>query len=331
MLNGRPKEHLSKKMNIFQRTASNTANIGTNTEKSDNPKTYYTSLLNVLDSLDAAVYVTDIKTHELIFINQYIRNIFGDIEGKTCWQVLQSGQSGPCNFCTNDKLIDSEGKPKDVYQWEFQNTINGRWYDIRDRAIEWMDGRIVRLEIATDITDRKTMEQTLSGQKEFLKNIFNSIQDGIGILDKDMTITQVNTTLEQWYAHAMPLVGKKCYEAYHNLKKPCNVCPVQETLKTGKTAYEVVPKTGPDGKDTGWMSLYSFPMFDTDTKDIKGIIEYARDITELRKMEDEIKNRVNELEEFYQIAINRELRIKKLREEIERLNIELVQYKKQPQ
>jgi hypothetical protein len=152
MLNGRPKEHLFKKMNIFQRTASNTANTGTNTEKSDNPKTNYTSLLNVLDSLDAAVYVTDMKTNELIFINQYIRNIFGDIEGKTCWQVLQSGQSGPCTFCTNDKLIDSEGKPKDVHQWEFQNTINGRWYDIRDRAIEWMDGRIVRLEIATDIT-----------------------------------------------------------------------------------------------------------------------------------------------------------------------------------
>jgi PAS domain S-box-containing protein len=299
MLHGRPKEHLFKKMNIFQRTTSSVANTGTNTEKRDASREYYKSLLNVLDNLDAAVYVTDMKTHELIFINQYIRNIFGDIEGKTCWQVLQSGQSGPCSFCTNDKLVDNDGNPKDVYQWEFQNTINGRWYDIRDRAIEWLDGRIVRLEIASDITERKTMEETLRERKEFLKNIFNSIQDAIGILDRDMTITQVNKTMEQWYAHAMPLVGKKCYEAYHNMKKPCTVCPVRETLKTGKTASEIVPKTGPDGKDTGWMSLYSFPMFDPDTKELKGVIEYARDITELRKMEGEIQNRIKELEEFY--------------------------------
>ncbi len=32
-----------------------------------------------------------------------------------------------------------------MYAWEFQNTINDRWYDIRDRAIQWTDGRIVRL------------------------------------------------------------------------------------------------------------------------------------------------------------------------------------------
>jgi two-component system sensor histidine kinase AtoS len=48
-----------------------------------------------------------------------------------------------------------------VYQWEFQNTVNGRWYDIRDRVIQWVDGTLVRMEIATDITERKEIEETL--------------------------------------------------------------------------------------------------------------------------------------------------------------------------
>jgi len=117
--------------------------------------------LTVLDSLDSGVYVADMETYEILFANQKMRNYFGNIEGKTCWQVLQQGQSGPCDFCTNDKLLGAEGEPTGVYAWEFQNTINGFWCEIRDRAIRWVDGRMVRLEIAMDITERKRAEEEL--------------------------------------------------------------------------------------------------------------------------------------------------------------------------
>ena len=39
-------------------------------------------LLTILDSLDAIVYVADMKTYEVIFVNKYVRDLFGDIEGK---------------------------------------------------------------------------------------------------------------------------------------------------------------------------------------------------------------------------------------------------------
>jgi len=109
----------------------------------------------VMDGLDALVYVVDMKTFELLFINKYGKNIWGEIEGQTCWKTIQSGQPGPCPFCTNDKLVDSNGNPTGVYHWEFQNTVTRKWYDCRDSAIRWLDGRLVRLEIATDITERK--------------------------------------------------------------------------------------------------------------------------------------------------------------------------------
>ena len=78
-------------------------------------KESYEILSTVLNSLDASVYVSDIKTHELIFVNTYIKNLFGDIIGQTCWKTLQSGQSGPCAFCTNDRLLDAFGKPTGIY------------------------------------------------------------------------------------------------------------------------------------------------------------------------------------------------------------------------
>ncbi|RJR16457.1 MAG: sensor domain-containing diguanylate cyclase [Nitrospiraceae bacterium] len=118
-------------------------------------------LINVLDGIDAIVYVADIKSYEILYINKHTRNIHGDIRGKLCWEAFHGRTSGPCDFCTNDKLLTPEGSPGDVHHWEFNNTTNKRWYDIRDRAIEWVDGRLVRLEIATDITELKEAEEML--------------------------------------------------------------------------------------------------------------------------------------------------------------------------
>jgi len=124
-------------------------------------KKSYSSLQSVVDSIDAVVYVADMKTYEVLLINKYAHQIFGDIQGKICWQTMQQGQTGPCSFCSNSKLVGTDGKLLDTYVWEIQNTFNGRWYECRDKAIRWTDGRIVRLEIAPDITDRKKMEEEL--------------------------------------------------------------------------------------------------------------------------------------------------------------------------
>ena len=135
-------------------------------------------LMTVLDGLDAVVYVADMQTHELMFLNKYARDALGLIGsgvGQICWQTIQKDQTGPCSFCTNQRLVDAEGNPTGVYRWEFQNTQNDCWYDIRDRAIRWIDGRVVRMEIATDITKRKKSEQVLEQKNAELENFTYAI------------------------------------------------------------------------------------------------------------------------------------------------------------
>ena len=119
-------------------------------------------LETVLNSLDALVYVSDMQTHELLFVSRYGRDIWGNPEGKRCFEYLQSDQHSPCSFCTNAQLLDEQGQPDGVLVWEFQNTVTRRWYQCRDQAIRWIDGRLVRLEIATDITERKSSEERLA-------------------------------------------------------------------------------------------------------------------------------------------------------------------------
>jgi len=127
------------------------------------------SLSKILNGIDGVVYVTDMKTYEVVFVNTYGENIWGDIQGKICWQTIQAGKNGPCEFCTNGKLLRTDGKPTEGVVWEFQNTVNKRWYNCRDRAIYWPDGRIVRMEIATDITERKAMMLELESSYQQLR------------------------------------------------------------------------------------------------------------------------------------------------------------------
>jgi two-component system response regulator HydG len=114
-----------------------------------------------MDSMDAAVYVADVETYEILYGNKYVRDLYGEVVGNTCWQVLQDGQSGPCAFCTKERLLTPDGEPAGVNVREFQKKDTGKWYEVRNRAIRWVDGRTVVLQIAADVTDRKQTEKDL--------------------------------------------------------------------------------------------------------------------------------------------------------------------------
>jgi PAS domain S-box-containing protein len=115
----------------------------------------------VMDSLDALVYVADMETHELLFINKFGMERWGAVVGKTCWQALQPGEGGPCAFCTNDQLVDAQGNPAGVLVWESLKNSGGKWFQCRDQAIRWIDGRLVRLEVAVEITEHKRTQAQL--------------------------------------------------------------------------------------------------------------------------------------------------------------------------
>ena len=134
-------------------------------------------LFKVLDSLEAIVYMADMQSYEILFANQHAEKLFGHITGEICWQVLQSGMTKPCPFCNNKKLMTADGKPGDTILWEMQNTSNDRWYSIRDRAIEWFDGRIVHLLIAFDITGRKVIEAALRKSEEKFRTVADFTYD----------------------------------------------------------------------------------------------------------------------------------------------------------
>ncbi len=186
------------------------------------------------------------------------------------------------------KIMQEQGR---IYNEEFDyrtksGEIRTRLFSIETITI---NGELCRIGVSTDITERKRAEEALQKERAFLSSILTGIQDGITVLDNKLNIISANKTAEKWFAHGMPLIGKKCYEACHNRSKPCEACPTMQTLETGKAANQVVPRHSPDGMITGWSELHTFPIFDTQKGEITGIIEYGRDVTARKQAEEALR------------------------------------------
>ena len=114
---------------------------------------------SIFESIEEPVYVADPRTYRLIYTNEAFKEYWGQGTGKTCYKVLY-GFDSPCSFCSNEQIFGKNlGK---TCTREAQNTETGRWFRYINRAIPWPDGRMVRYEMAVDITDKKNIEEALT-------------------------------------------------------------------------------------------------------------------------------------------------------------------------
>jgi PAS domain S-box-containing protein len=122
---------------------------------------HHERFLTVLDSIDAAIFVADLDTCEILFVNkQHIKTFGKDLTGTSCWETLR-GRTNPCEDCNRNALIDANSEPTGVHIWDERNPITQKWHVNYDRAVKWTDGRMVKIQIATDITELKRMEAEL--------------------------------------------------------------------------------------------------------------------------------------------------------------------------
>jgi len=123
--------------------------------------------VTVIDGLDSAVHVADVQTGEILFANRAFQNIFGfDTVGRDSAVVTAACRPAQELLERDPAAIPPEELPCELFDGELQHTLSGHWYHLHERAIRWVDGRTVRVQIAADITDKKHIEEvTLQQQK----------------------------------------------------------------------------------------------------------------------------------------------------------------------
>lgn len=144
-------------------------------------------LFAYFEELDEAVYISEVETNELIFMNRCLREMLKCTEetsykGKKCYNVLQ-GKDSPCNFCNNKEL-----KVGTFTEWTRENTILAQRFIIRDTILLYQ-GRKYRVEVASEISKLGVESSTnyFSWREAILNEclqLFFSIADPEEAIDK---------------------------------------------------------------------------------------------------------------------------------------------------
>lgn len=114
----------------------------------------------LIDKMDYMVRVMD-ADHQVIYMNEKMREEFGHTLGHICYSLL--GRSEKCDHCVTKETMET-GKPgmKDV-------PIGDRFYNVISSPVNSENGEMYSIELFSDITDQKKIEDQLMKHYEKLK------------------------------------------------------------------------------------------------------------------------------------------------------------------
>lgn len=110
----------------------------------------------VLDAIDTAVSVAPLGAKELLFANRFYRQWFGEDNAHAHMHILEQAASQPqeaLHLHPPGALPSNGSNNAEIYLEQTQ-----RWVEVRSRYVEWTDGRLAQLVVATDITARRLAE-----------------------------------------------------------------------------------------------------------------------------------------------------------------------------
>ncbi|MDP3538760.1 MAG: PAS domain S-box protein [Azonexus sp.] len=135
--------------------------------------------VTVIDGLDSAVHVAEVETGEILFANRAFQNIFGfDTVGRDSAMITAPCRPTTDMLARDPSTLTADDLPCELFDGELQHTLSGHWYHLHERAIRWVDGRTVRVQIGADITDRKHIAEVNLQQQKRLEQTSRLITMG---------------------------------------------------------------------------------------------------------------------------------------------------------
>ena len=202
--------------------------------------------LDFFEELDEMVYVADLETHELMYMNRHLRRSLGyerheEYMGKLCYEVLQGGEM-PCAFCTNRDL-----KPGKFVSWVHKNPVLAKRYLIKDSLISYQ-GKLCRIEIAIDVDEEIASSATYYYARsetilnECLQRIFSTTDPDKGL---ELILAYLGETFLCDRVYIFELDGER---QMNNTYEWCS---------EGVTAQQEILQNVPLSTIDWWMELFS--------------------------------------------------------------------------
>ncbi|MDD2547775.1 MAG: PAS domain S-box protein, partial [Burkholderiaceae bacterium] len=171
--------------------------------------------LRVLDNQADALFVADAETDAILYANRAaLERVGHDLVGRPCWAAMH-GSHDPCAGCPRRQLLTKDGEAAGVFTRELREPATGGWSLVRVQALRWVDGRMVRLEITTDITAIKQAQEELRVTGEHLRGILDHAPLHIAIRDRDSRFLVASRRVsELGIGGGVGIVGLALHEVY---------------------------------------------------------------------------------------------------------------------
>ncbi len=125
---------------------------------------------------------------------------------------------------------------------------------------------------------------------------FQQVPCYLSIQDRNLRIRRTNRLFRRDFGENR--VGEKCYKVYKGAEEVCPNCPVVKTFADGETHTTEETVITKDGKPAQ-MIVYTTPVKDERGK-IVGVMEMSTNITEVKKLQNEIEASRKEYQELFE-------------------------------
>lgn len=264
-------------------------------------------LETVFNNIEDGIIVVN-SNHEIIKINKSFLEIMGmgeeEVLGRTCHEIIFGAKKDQEEKCMIDDLMQTKKTIKLVHEIDVVETK--KILDLSCSAFTDRDKTTNIILVIRDITQQKALEEeniafydNIKYLKEFNEEILNNINLAIHVVDKDMKILAVNDELLKLGRGKLKrdqIINKNLFEAFPFLKAKYLGKEYEYVLKTGeiflseeKTEYhdEII-----------YTSTSKIPIKD-DRGNVEKIITVIKDVSDQKKLEEELKDSYEELRLTY--------------------------------
>lgn len=243
------------------------------------------------DASPNCIYVTD-KKGKYIFVNQALADLYGLDKSQIIGRV---NSELTCDYLKKNKTnsessADASGtRTHSITPYRINSSYilpNGsvRWYGTISKSIQFPTEPDCTLHIATDMTELFNTQDELRNSEIRLRTILDAQSSKVVLLDSQRQVLWPNAkACETSGLSRQDLIGRKCYNVWNNKIVECELCPVEEALKKGKSSS--IQQTTSDGHI--WQ-IYGYPVRDEMGR-VVGAVEVIDDITKQISLEGQLR------------------------------------------
>lgn len=246
------------------------------------------------DSISDMVLILD-KERTVVRANKAVFNILGlrpqDILGKKCHQWAHSGDH-PWPGCPLEKLLVD----KKVYSEEVRGPQGESLWVTVSPILDEQGELQGAVHIAQDITERKKIEGEVVKSRNYLRNIINAVADPIFVKDSNGCWALFNDAFCKFMGRSPgELIGKTEHDYFPKKEADIFLEKDKKVLETG--AESINEEIFTDAKGISYVIVTKRALY-TDPQGKKMIVGIIRDVTEFKRVEKELQQQRELLEEM---------------------------------